>query len=468
MGDELYTVVDFGPGWFDPSSAFAAQAAMNAPGKSPPFCSEFYTGWLTHWGEAMANTSSEVLFKDTQVLLEWANSTASLSFYMIHGGTNFGFWAGANVDGERYLPHITSYDYDAPISEAGDYCQPGIGGDCKYYVLRDLIAKHTGRSLPEPPPRPAIRSYGKVDVKESLPLMEAVPALFSGGGIRAEVPDIMEEYGQRWGLILYRTRLPAKALEKDGALDLGGAPHDYATVFVDGELAGRLDRSEPATNLTLRARHAQGKGKGNQIQLDILVEAMGRQNFGCDTGNWDWKGLTSQNVTLNGKRLRGWEVFPLQLDDVSDLAYASGQSGAALVSAARRRMLEVPAVGGKRNADAPAFFRGTFEVDAATAVRGPSGHLADTYLALHGWSKGIAWVNGFNLGWYWPRLGPQMTLYVPGPVLREGANEVVLLEVERAAHDEAVLLDDKPDFWGPGGSSAAVAGAMPPARRRVP
>jgi hypothetical protein len=107
-------------------------------------------------------------------------------------------------------------------------------------------------------------------------------------------------------------------------------------------------------------------------------------------------------------------------------------------------------------------------VDAATAVRGPSGHLADTYLALHGWSKGIAWVNGFNLGWYWPRLGPQMTLYVPGPVLREGANEVVLLEVERAAHDEAVLLDDKPDFWGPGGSSAAVAGAMPPARRRVP
>jgi hypothetical protein len=139
-------------------------------------------------------------------------------------------------------------------------------------VLRDLIAKHTGRSLPEPPPRPAIRSYGKVDVKESLPLMEAVPALFSGGGIRAEVPDIMEEYGQRWGLILYRTRLPAKALEKDGALDLGGAPHDYATVFVDGELAGRLDRSEPATNLTLRARHAQGKGKGNQIQLDILVE----------------------------------------------------------------------------------------------------------------------------------------------------------------------------------------------------
>ncbi|KAI7843402.1 hypothetical protein COHA_003000 [Chlorella ohadii] len=460
MGEDLYTVVDFGPGWFDPSSAFAAQAAMNAPGKSPPFCSEFYTGWLTHWGEAMANTSTEVLVKDTKILLEWANSTASLSFYMIHGGTNFGFWAGANVDGERYLPHITSYDYDAPISEAGDYCQPGIGGGCKYYVLRDLIAKHTGRSLPEPPPRPAIRSYGRVDLKDSLPLMEAVPALFSGGGIRAEVPDIMEEYGQRWGLILYRTQLPAKALDKDGALDLGSVPHDYATVFVDGELAGRLDRSEPATNLTLPARHTQGKGKGNHIQLDILVEAMGRQNFGCDTGNWDWKGLTSQNVTLNGKRLRVWEVFPLQLDDVSDLAYASGRSGDALLSAARR-LLAAPAVVGARNADAPAFFRGTFEVDAANAVRGPSGHLADTYLALHSWSKGIAWVNGFNLGWYWPRLGPQMTLYVPGPVLREGSNEVVLLELERPAHDEAVVLDDKPDFWGPSGGSAAAANNGP-------
>lgn len=96
-----------------------------------PLCS---SGWLTHWGESMANTSSSVLAADTQVLLRWARNTTSLSFYMVHGGSNFGFNQGANVDGSNYQPHITSYDYDAPISEAGDYCQPGIGGECKYHV----------------------------------------------------------------------------------------------------------------------------------------------------------------------------------------------------------------------------------------------------------------------------------------------------------------------------------------------
>jgi beta-galactosidase len=174
------------------------QKSLNAPGKSPPFCSEFYTGWLTHWGEPMANTSTDILLKDTQVLLEYANSTASLSFYMVHGGTNFGFWAGANVDGARYLPHITSYDYDAPISEAGDYCQPGIGGQCKFHALRDLIARHLGRELPPVPPRPAIAKYGRVALGESLPLLEAAGQMYGPlGGVRSRQPDIMEEYGQR-------------------------------------------------------------------------------------------------------------------------------------------------------------------------------------------------------------------------------------------------------------------------------
>lgn len=136
-GDEVLTTVDFGPQWFYPGVYFEGQRLMNAPGKSPPVNSEFYTGWLTHWGEAMANTSSNLLATDTGILLRWQNNTGNLNFYMVHGGTNFGWWAGANIDDttNSYMPHITSYDYDAPISEAGDYCSPGIGADgCKFQV----------------------------------------------------------------------------------------------------------------------------------------------------------------------------------------------------------------------------------------------------------------------------------------------------------------------------------------------
>ena len=188
----------------------------------------------------------------TKSILEYAGNTGSLSFYMIHGGSNFGFWAGANVDGQHFMPHITSYDYDAPVSEAGDYCQPGIGGPCKYDVsvgwvlpcaagswagphcyplsrcrhlplpcacfccfdctvcmgmpnvsspvsleqaLRDLIAKHTGKALPKPPPRPEIKSYGSVSFKEAVPLFDALPELWSGEGILSELPEVGAEFG---------------------------------------------------------------------------------------------------------------------------------------------------------------------------------------------------------------------------------------------------------------------------------
>ncbi|KAL4433782.1 hypothetical protein ABPG75_000223 [Micractinium tetrahymenae] len=484
-GGEVYTVVDFGPAWFNPADAFKVQRSLNEEGQSPPFCSEFYTGWLTHWGETMANTSTEVLVKDTQTLLEFANSTGSLSFYMIHGGTNFGFWAGAGLDGDKYAAHITSYDYDCPISEAGDYCQPGIGGPCKYHALRDLLARHTGVEPPEPPPRPALARYGRVKLRGPVPLLSALAELTGGGGgIRSDEPDIMEEYGQSGGLILYRTQLPPGSLDREATLDLGAPVHDYASVLVGGRLAGRLDRSQPGgTTLRLPAQRREGSSGGgvDSLQLDILVEAMGRANFGCDTGGWDFKGLTSKNVTLDGRPLRGWEVFPLPLDDVSGHALpipgmpaapsgggtagADAGTGDGVLAAARRRLLGLPSLvvgtgpGTAASASGPAFYSGTFSVDGTLARGGGGGaHPADTYLSTKGWGKGIAWVNGFNLGWYWPSRGPQMTLYVPGPVLREGRNDLVLLELEAPPDKAAVELTDQPDFWGPGGAAAAASG----------
>ncbi|KAG7674146.1 putative Beta-galactosidase 17 [Nannochloris sp. 'desiccata'] len=335
-GDEVFTAVDFGPQWFEIEDYFSTQKSLNAPGKGPYLDSEFYTGWLSHWGEAMANTSSVLLAQDTDVILRYGNNTGSFNFYMAHGGTNFGFWQGANaeIDG-RYEPHITSYDYDSPISEAGQTCQPGIGvGDgCKFILLREVIEKYTGIKAPEVPPEPNILGYGDVELVAVGQLMNA-----AGPPIVSNLPLHMEEYGQQRGIIVYRTELeisqyvdiltfPEKVAttEKEDknssvyfssssspTLNFVVPPSDYASVLINGELQGRLVRGGSA-NLTLPAlgkekrKHFLGGGEGGKsnsspsLTLDVIVEAMGRRNFGCDPplGAWDTKGLQSTDIRLD-------------------------------------------------------------------------------------------------------------------------------------------------------------------------
>jgi beta-galactosidase len=333
-GDEIFTAVDFGPGWFDPVNAYKAQQRMNAPGKSPPICTEFYTGWLTHYGEKMANTSTCTLADDTAQLLKYGNDSGSLNFYMVHGGTNFAFWAGANVDSiGLFMPHITSYDYDAPISEAGDYGQPGILGDSKYDALRQVIAAHTGSQqkqkpqLPPVPPRPRIQAYGSATMKDKVSLF--TPGVMGDPAVVMEEknhekekvhPGRMEDYGQLWGYINYRTKiqLPSNNMNNGGdgttgeivswKLDLGKPVHDYGSIYANGQLIAKVDRNNKQTviDIPVDEEEVEGGGRGEMV-LDIFVEAFGHQNFGCDTGNWDYKGLQSSNITLNGKCL--W-VFP--------------------------------------------------------------------------------------------------------------------------------------------------------------
>lgn len=309
-GDEIFTAVDFGPGWFDPVNAYKAQQRMNTPGKSPPICTEFYTGWLTHYGEKMANTSTSTLADDTAKLLQYGNNSGSLNFYMVHGGTNFAFWAGANIDNTGlFMPHITSYDYDAPISEAGDYGQPGIGGDSKYDALRKVIAAYTGSQqqlllLPPAPPRPRIQAYGSVTMQDKVSLF--TPGVMGDPIVVVEKeeklhPGRMEDYSQLWGYINYRTRiqLPSNSRNTGTAwkLDLGKPVHDYGSIYVNGQLIAKVDRNNKQTVIDIPADEDE---RGNMV-LDIFVETFGHQNFGCDTGSWDYKGLQSSNVTLNGK-----------------------------------------------------------------------------------------------------------------------------------------------------------------------
>ncbi len=341
----------------------------------PVFCSELYPGWLTHWGEEWARVRTEDVLPDLRWLLDHGKS---FSLYMFHGGTNFGFMAGANF-GDKYQPDVTSYDYDAPLDEAG---RPTP----KYFAIRDLLARYQPRGtvLPGlPQPLPAI-TIPAIEFDESASLFDNLPP-----AVRSPQPGPMESYGQNHGFILYRTRLVGHRGGKLTATDL----HDYATVFVDGRYAGAMDRTKGET-ATLDIPKAEPANE----TLDILVEGMGRINYGPRL--IDRKGITDR-VTLNAMTLMAWDVHPLPMDEeyVGRLRFA------------------------RRPADRPGnFFRGRFEL-AKTG---------DTYLDLSGWTKGVVWVNGHNLGRFW-EIGPQKRLFCPAPFLKAGPNEIVVFDLHALA-----------------------------------
>jgi beta-galactosidase len=362
----------------------------------PVFSSETYPGWLTHWGEPWAAPGLPGLLKDVTFLL--ANKK-SFNFYVAHGGTNFGFTAGANSGGKGgYEPDVTSYDYDAPINEQG---RPTP----KYTALRDLIASYlpAGRVLPPvPDPIPAI-AIPEFPMAHYVSLWDRLPA-----PIAAVNPRPFEFYGQNQGLVLYRTTLVGR---KSGRLTITDL-HDYALVFVDGTFIGSLDRRLGEKAIDLPAT------KTAAPVLDVLVEGMGHINFAQEI--IDRKGITDR-VTLSGMTLMNWQVYLLPLTD-------------AWVAA-----LRTPAAGaGRAGADSAKpgqFFRGTFRLD----------QVADTFIDLTGYRKGVVWVNGHNLGRYWD-IGPQKRLYCPASWLMAGDNEVVvldLLKTEAAPLRGAAALQDR-------------------------
>jgi beta-galactosidase len=361
------------PGTNDKDFAEAERLARGVP----VFCSELYPGWLTHWGEPWARVKAEEFLPDLRWLLE---NGKSFSLYMFHGGTNFGFTAGANFS-DKYQPDVTSYDYDAPLDEAG---RPTP----KYAAIRDLLARfqQRGAKLPDLPEPLPILTVPTVDFAETAPVFDHLPQ-----PIRCPQPGPMESYGQSSGFILYRTKLWGRHSGKLVVTDL----HDYATVFADGRYLGAIDRTKGETSLDIP------KGEPALETLDILVEAMGRINYGPLL--IDRKGITDR-VTLNNMTLMGWEVYPLPMDEEF---------------LGRLRF-------GRREPERPGnFFRGVFELHA----------LGDTYLDLSGWKKGVVWVNGHNLGRYW-EIGPQKRLFCPAPYLKFGRNEIVVFDllVLRPAH----------------------------------
>ncbi len=354
------------PGTNEKDFAVAARLERGVP----VFCSELYPGWLTHWGEAWARVKAEDVLADLRWLLDHGKS---FSLYMFHGGTNFGFWAGANFS-DKYEPDVTSYDYDAPLNEMG---QP----TAKYFAIRDLLlgTLPKGTRLPDlPRPIPTIE-IPAITLDESASLFDNLPP-----PVPSPQPGPMESYGQDHGFILYRTKLLGHRGGKLTVTDV----HDYASVYVDGKFLATIDRTKKETAVDIP------KAEPANETLDILVEGMGRINFGPRL--IDRKGIT-ERVTLNSMTLMTWDVhgLPMREDDLRLLKF------------------------GGRPADRPAnFFRGRFELRET----------GDTYLDMSGWKKGVVWVNGHNLGRYW-EIGPQKRLYCPAPFLKRGENEIVVFDM---------------------------------------
>ncbi|MGM9759672.1 MAG: beta-galactosidase [Parabacteroides sp.] len=390
---------------------------------SPLMCSEFWSGWFDKWG---ANHETRPAADMIAGIDEMLSKGISFSLYMTHGGTNWGHWAGANSPG--FAPDVTSYDYDAPINESGQTTP-------KYWELRKTLTKYAeGKRLPKVPaaiPTVAIPSFQFTEV---APLFQNLPAPKQDEQIRT-----MEEYDQGFGSILYRTRLPR--MTQPSLLTVTEA-HDFAQIFMDGKYIGKLDRRLGEKQITLPACPAG-------TTLDILVEAMGRVNFGRAIK--DYKGITEKvelSMDVDGRAfvcdLKNWEVFNLS-DEYTNYKQMTYQP-----------LKDTKVTDGQR---LPGCYRATFQVKKP----------GDTFLNFETWGKGLVYVNGRGLGRIW-EIGPQQTLYVPGCWLKPGENEILVFDIvgPREARSEGLreplldqLLVEKPLTHRQEGETLDLSSAQP-------
>jgi len=365
----------------------------------PLMCSEFWDGWFDHWGEHHHTTPVAEAAAELDALLA---AGASVNVYMFHGGTNFGFTNGANHKG-TYQSHVTSYDYDAPLDEAGFPTE-------KFFAFRDVIARHApvpdevpARRTPAPTlettfdavvPLAALvdgrGSAGDAGSADSADSADDAAASVVVGWHRTEPVPTMDALGAYRGFALHRVDLPAG--DRPRALSFAGV-RDRAVVSVDGRRVGVLQRDQHERSIVVPPGAV----------LEVLVEDQGRVNYGTHIG--EAKGLVGPAL-LDGEELTGWRSTALDLD-----------AAVAGVTADAPR-----ASGSVRFLDGPVVAHATVTVDAP----------ADLYLDTRSWGKGVAFVNGFALGRYWTR-GPQHTLYVPGEQLRAGDNDLVVVETGAAA-----------------------------------
>lgn len=365
----------------------------------PLMCGEMWCGWFDHYYEKH-HFSDELSAKQSmhKILTQFFSENASFNFYMFHGGTNFGYMSGANYQ-NFYQPTTTSYDYDAPLNEYGDYTP-------KYFVMREELCKHRGIEPPTLPPRPVTQSIGKVSLTQTGSLLSNLKNISSH--FKDHIPHYMEHYGQNYGMILYHTVIEGDY--PDTSVVANGI-HDYAFVYINGELAGKYNRAKPMTKREI----VQNKNKDEslsvpipafkgKIEVDILVEGMGRINFG--KGLCDRKGIES--VFIGEQYVYDFDIYTISPEKTDCISFDSKK-------------------------ELPLYLKGKFKTDKKY----------DCFVDMSGFTKGFVFINGFNLGRYW-NVGPQRTLYLPGVLLKD-ENEIIILELEKYKN-ASVKITDTPSF----------------------
>ena len=364
--EDIFSVVNFGG---DPEGSFKYLKKIRPTG--PMMCGEYYPGWFDSWGTTHHTGSTETISTELSWMLD---HRASFSIYMAHGGTTFGIWSGANAP--PFSPQTSSYDYDAPISEAG-WDTP------KYHVLRETLMKHLEKNekIPDVPKRNPVIAIPAFRTTEVAPVFKQMST-----PVESTRPLNMEKIDQAYGCMLYSTTVPAGSAGKLIITEV----HDYAVVFVNGKKVGVIDRRKNQNSVNLPSRTTAST-------LDILVEAMGRVNYGPLLH--DRKGITQKvELITDGvtHELTGWKNSGLPLGDQKPAGLKFSKDTTTL----------------------PAFHRGTF-----TLARS-----GDSFLDMSKWGKGLVWINGRCLGRFW-NIGPTQTMYVPAPWLKKGLNEVIVLDL---------------------------------------
>ena len=355
-------------------------------GKGPYYISEWYPGWFDSWGSPHAGSNGDDDAKKLDTVL---SAGLSINMYMFHGGTTRGFMNGANMSHhDPYSPQTSSYDYDAPLDEAGNP-KP------KFYKFRAVIKKHlpAGVHLPPVPAKSNAIAIKNINLTERAPLFANL-----GSPVMAQHPLSFEDLNQGYGFVLYTTTLRNATA---GVLKIKEL-RDFATVYLNGRRISVMDRRLKQDSVEIDSAHA------NSV-LGILVENNGRINYGPYLTD-NRQGITDM-VTLNGNELTGWIMFKFPFTTLTGINY--GDNAETLI----------PPSG-------PALYKGTFTLKA----------IGDTYLDMHGFGKGFVFLNGHNLGKYW-HIGPQQTIYVPAVWLNAGKNEIAVFDELYNDHQHISTLD---------------------------
>ena len=350
----------------------------------PKMCMEMWDGWFDAWGDEKHHTTSA---EDYAKVVDDMLKIGSLNMYMFIGGTNFGFTSGANHY-ETFAPDVTSYDYDALLTESGDTTP-------KYFAVRKVIEKYVDYKLPDVPENRPKKAYGTVTLNEQTGFFENLNNL--SAPIHSEVPKCMEKYGTGYGFIAYQTVLNRDYSDVVLSLESLG---DRAQVYINKELVDILYINE---KLSTRIN-----AKSGDI-LTILCENMGRANFGPKMMRK--KGIAGRCL-IDDKIHFNWNVYPLPMDNLINLDFTKSEFS-----------------------EKSAFYRGCIDIDETY----------DTFLRLDNFKKGFVTMNGFNLGRYW-EIGPQKTLYVPASVLKQGQNEIIVFESDGIKGTPVVEFCDTPQL----------------------